>query len=222
VAFSGAGLSAGSGIATFRDPGEGLWARFDPMRLASPEGFAEDPETVLEWYAWRRRKLANAQPNAGHRALAIDPRITNVTQNVDDLLERAGATGVVHLHGRIGRDRCHRGCGHDEPIDLADPPPGRACPACSGPMRPAVVWFGEALPEDEWTAAIRAIESADAMLVVGTSAAVHPAAGLIGLAARAGVRVVVVNHEATVVSGDADAEVLGPAELVLPRLLADH
>ena len=217
VSFSGAGLSAESGIATFRDK-TGLWAKFDPMRLASPEGFADAPDTVIEWYDWRRTKLAEAQPNPAHHALAGWPGMTNITQNVDDLLERAGASDVLHLHGRIDRDRCHGNCGHEERIALAAPPGRRDCPGCGAPLRPAVVWFGERLPEDTWMDAERAVVACDVLLVVGTSAAVYPAAGLIAMARSTGAAIIVVNPEQSGASELADVEIVAKAGEVLPAL----
>jgi NAD-dependent deacetylase len=221
VCFSGAGLSAESGLSTFRDRARGgLWARHDPMTLASPEGFHRDPDLVLAWYAWRREAVARASPNAGHLALAARRDVAHVTQNVDDLLERAGAAGVVHLHGIIGSDRCHGGCGHQEPVDLLDPPGRRPCRACGAEMRPAVVWFGESLPPDAWSAATEACASAAVLLVVGTSGVVQPAASLVGLARHHGARVVVVNTEATEAGSGADLELRGPAAEILPRILS--
>jgi len=224
VTFSGAGLSAESGVGTFRDAsGEGLWSNFDPMRLASPEGFANDPETVVEWYNWRRRQIAEAAPNPAHEALARRADIANVTQNVDDLLERAGANddAVIHLHGRIGVDQCNRaGCAYRETIDMANPPGLRACPDCRDRLRPGVVWFGEALPTDEWSRAEQACTSCDLLLVVGTSAVVYPAAGLVSVAKSTGATIVVVNTEPSGASHLADVEITGTAGDVIPRLLA--
>ncbi len=220
VCFSGAGLSAESGIATFRDATEGLWAKYDPTLLASPEGFAADPQLVTDWYASRRRTVAEAQPNPAHRALAGRDDIVNVTQNVDDLLHRAGAEQVIQLHGRIDADRCHGGCGHWEVVSLAEPPGLRDCPDCGQPMRPAVVWFGEALAPQHWQAAEMACRDCDTLLVIGTRAVVYPAAGLIGLAKSAGARIIVVNAQPTEAGRIADVEVLGPAGEVVPELLA--
>jgi NAD-dependent deacetylase len=220
VSFSGAGLSAESGVSTFRDAG-GLWAKYDPTKLASPRGFAEDPELVMNWYAERRRKLAAARPNPAHAALAARPDIVHITQNVDDLLERAGGRDIIHLHGTIGVDRCHRPCGHRETIDLADPPPLRACPRCGDRMRPDVVWFGEALPADTWQAAESACGACDVMLVIGTSAVVYPAAGLIGLARAAGSRIIVVNTEPSEASPLAEVELLGKAGEIVPELIGE-
>lgn len=222
VCFSGAGLSAESGISTFRDTEtDALWSRFDPMRLASPEGFADDPIRVIDWYNWRRAKLANASPNAGHLALAARPDIIQITQNVDDLLERAGITpdNIIHLHGTIIEDRCHHACGYRERIKLVSPPDLHDCPNCGAPMRPAVVWFGENLPEREWAAAQRACEQADCLVVVGTSAAVYPAASLIDYAKRKGASVIVVNTQPSGASSLADHELIGQAGVLLPMLL---
>ena len=219
VSFSGAGLSAESGVGTFRDP-DGLWARYDPTRLASPAGFAEDPELVISWYGDRRRRIARAAANPAHEALAARRDIVHVTQNVDNLLERAGARDVIHLHGTIAADRCHARCGHREAIDLADPPPLRPCPACGDRLRPDVVWFGEPLPADAWAAAERACRECDALLVIGTSAVVYPAAGLIGLAESCGAGIVIVNKEPSGASELADVELLGQAGAIVPQLLA--
>lgn len=222
VSFSGAGLSAESGVATFRDKATGgLWAKHDPMRLASPEGFRADPNLVIEWYAMRRRAVAQAQPNAAHYALAKRNGMVHVTQNVDDLLERAGAPGdaVVHLHGLIGRDRCHGLCGFDEPIDLANPPGLRVCPECGAPVRPGVVWFGESLPTEAWLKAEYACSQCDVLLVIGTSAAVYPAAGLISVARSAGAKVIVINTQPSGASELADVELIGPAGAFVPAVL---
>lgn len=223
VSFSGAGLSAESGVPTFRDAATGgLWSAFDPMRLASPEGFAAEPDLVLAWYAWRRQAVARAEPNAAHRALAARRDVRHVTQNVDDLLERAGARDVLHLHGTIGDDRCHGGCGHREPVDCGAEPAQRPCPRCGAPLRPAVVWFGEALPGDVWRAAETACRDADLLLVIGTSAVVHPAAGLIDVAGAAGARIVVVNPDASAADGVADLVVRGRAGDVVPGMLGER
>lgn len=224
VAFSGAGLSAESGIPTFRDShavSGALWTKYDPMTLASPEGFAADPQAVIAWYNWRRRTIAAAQPNPAHQALAAashNSGLVNVTQNVDDLLHRAGAQNVIQLHGSIAVDRCHGQCGHYEAIDLANPPDLRTCVRCGEPMRPGVVWFGESLPADAWTAAERACSQCDVLLVVGTSAAVYPAAGLINHAKSHGSRVIIVNTQPSEASRLADFELIGPAGEIVPQL----
>lgn len=221
VAFSGAGLSAESGVATFRDAATGgQWLKHDPMRLASQQGFREDPDLVIRWYSERRRNVARAEPNAAHRTLAAHERVMNVTQNVDDLLDRAGVKDVTRLHGTLVRDRCNAGCGFEEPIELADPPPFRPCPACGDHMRPSVVWFGEALPAGAWERAADTCTQCDAMLVVGTAAEVYPAAGLIDVARASGAAIIVINTQPSAASGSADLELIGPAGEVLPALLA--
>ncbi|MCH8259977.1 MAG: NAD-dependent deacylase [Planctomycetes bacterium] len=222
VSFSGAGLSAESGVPTFRDAQTGgLWAKHDPMRLASPQGFADDPELVSQWYAHRRRAIAEAQPNGAHIALARHPEMIHVTQNVDDLLHRAGAKQVIQLHGTIAADRCHASCGYEEAVDMTDPPGLRHCPDCGDQLRPAVVWFGEALPSSAWLDAEQACRDCDVLLVIGTSAVVYPAAGLIGLAKSAGAKIVIVNTQASDASSLADVELLGNASEVVPALLEE-
>ena len=212
--LTGAGMSAESGIPTFRGDRNGLWARFDPMSLATPEAWRSDRELVWGWYLWRMAVVRRAQPNAGHLALARLARrkaVSVVTQNVDDLHERAGSRDVVHVHGELFASRCDR-CGrparHDIPDAAADAPmlrvPPPRCDDCDGHLRPGVVWFGEALPTDAWNAAVAAVESCELLLVVGTSGLVHPAAGLPQLAKRNGARVVEVNPVESALSGVAD------------------
>jgi len=229
--LTGAGMSAESGIPTFRDALAGLWARFDPMQLASEEGFRADPALVWNWYAERRAGVRSAEPNAGHRALAAfaqrhPGRLTVVTQNVDDLHQRAGNTGTIRLHGDILADRwlddCPRGR-HGNACDTGRAAPGTppACAECGNRVRPGVVWFGEALP----LAALQAAEVAAAdgalMLVVGTSGAVWPAAGLAARARRAGAFVAILNPRPSEIDDDAHAVLRGTAAELLPRLLDD-
>ena len=224
--LTGAGMSAESGIPTFRDAMTGLWSRFDPARLASEDGFRADPAGVWTWYAERRVGMRAAQPNAGHRALADfarrhPGRLTVVTQNVDDLHQRAGNTDAIRLHGDILADRWLDRC----PL-RGDCPPSRAqpgvpprCADCANPLRPGVVWFGEALPEDALAAAERAAEGCALMLVVGTSGAVWPAAGLAGQARRAGARVWILNPEPSEIDDVAHRRLAGTAATLLPVLL---
>ena len=222
--LTGAGMSAESGVATFRDAQSGLWSRFDPMRLASPEGFRADPALVWRWYAWRREQVARAQPNAGHLALAKAAcrfdALSIVTQNVDGLHQRAGSREVIELHGSILRSRCLTGCGvaYDRPDDLPAGEPPR-CPDCGGWLRPDVVWFGEMLDPVRLQAAEAAVTGAEALLVVGTSGLVNPAAGLPAQARRAGVPVVIVNPQPTGIDATAVLMVAGTAAAVLPALL---
>ena len=223
AAFSGAGLSAESGLATFRDPDtDALWARYDPFELASLDGFEANPKRVIEWYNWRRGKYAGAGPNAAHRALAAQTRMSQITQNVDNLLEQAGAAPgrVYHLHGSMLYDRCHNpACDYTEAVNPAAPPPLRDCPRCGARLRPAVVWFGENLLQDTWQRAERLCRNLDCLLVIGTTATVYPAAGLIDLVRGHGGRIVVVDPNASAASGVADIYLAGSAAEILPMLL---
>jgi NAD-dependent deacetylase len=226
LVLTGAGMSAESGVPTFRDAQTGLWARFRPEELASPEGFAQDPATVWRWYAWRRGLVAKAEPNAGHRALAelesrLGERFDLVTQNVDGLHQRAGNRRVVELHGNIARTICSK---TREPIPYAwlaqhadrEPPPSPH--PSRGLARPDVVWFGEALPEDAVERAWSAAQRCDLCLVVGTSGLVHPAASLPVVAKRAGAFLVEINPQRTPISEIADASLPETAAHVLPVL----
>ncbi|MGV9714040.1 NAD-dependent deacylase [Gordonia sp. NPDC003424] len=227
--FTGAGMSAESGIATFRDSETGLWERFSPGELASPEAWARDPALVWGWYQWRARLVAEAQPNAGHRALAdlaADRTVMVVTQNVDDLHERAGSNVISHLHGSLFAPRCsHCGVryhGVDAEPERAveelrvDPP---ACPVCLSAVRPGVVWFGEALPTDAWERAESAVAGSDVLIVVGTSGIVYPAAALPERAARRGIPVIEVNPDPSALSEIATCRIEAGAAVGLPALL---
>jgi NAD-dependent deacetylase len=222
VALTGAGISAESGIPTFRGPG-GLWRDFKPEQLATPEAFSADPDLVWEWYEWRRRLIAAALPNPGHLALAAFERCARdfvlVTQNVDGLHDRAGNERIVKLHGDIWIDRC-LDCDAEETVrfDDARVVSSHLC-GCGGLLRPGVVWFGEALPPDAWRAAEQAVRRAEVVLVIGTSSVVYPAAGLIPLAQAAGAKVIEVNPEETVFSGEIDCCLRGKAGEILPALL---
>jgi len=217
--LTGAGVSAESGIPTFRGSG-GLWKQFRAEDLATPEAFAHDPQLMWEWYDWRRGLIAAAKPNQGHIALAElerrTPNFTLITQNVDDLHERAGSKNILHVHGSIWTVRCME-CGR-EWLDLRSPLPSipPRC-ECGGLLRPGVVWFGESLPQDVRRQAERAARKAEIFLVVGTSAVVYPAAGLIHYAQGAGAAVIEVNIEAT---GAIDTFLAGPAGELLPQLIA--
>ena len=221
--FSGAGLSAESGLSTFRDPNvDALWSRFDPTELASLQGFEANPQRVIEWYQWRRSQHASVVPNAAHRALAAQQNLIQITQNVDHLLEQAGAAPdqVLHLHGSIMSDRCHTpGCEYRETVDLGEPPGPRKCPRCGDSMRPAVVWFGENLPEDIWLQAQRLCLAIDCLLVVGTSATVYPAAGLIALVKRQDGQIIVVDPNPGPAGDAADVFIEGTASEIVPDLL---
>jgi NAD-dependent deacetylase len=224
--LTGAGMSAESGIPTFRDAMSGLWARFDPEQLASEDGFRADPQRVWNWYAERRDGVRAAQPNAGHRALAAFARrrpgvLTLVTQNVDDLHQRAGNGDTIRLHGDILADRWLEPCRRGRACDPAAATPGEPprCADCANPVRPGVVWFGEMLPAQALAAAEQAATDCDLMLVVGTSGAVWPAAGLAGLARRRGGHVVIVNPQPSEIDAEAHAVLRGTAATLLPTLL---
>lgn len=220
--LTGAGISAESGIPTFRDAQEGLWAQYDVLDLATPEGFARDPELVWRWYEWRRDLIRRAQPNRGHAALARlaarVPRLTLVTQNVDGLHQRAGSTGVIEYHGNILRDRCTV---EQAVADRSGESGGSLprCAACGGLLRPDVVWFGESIPRDAMLLADLAAEDCDVFLSVGTSSLVYPAAGLAEVALRRRVPVVEINPNATDLTPQADIVLSGPSGQLLPALL---
>ena len=223
VCLTGAGVSAESGVPTFRDAQTGLWSRFDAEELASPQSFEQDPGLVWRWYMWRLDLLEAASPNAGHTALAqlagLCERFLLVTQNVDDLHEQAGSTDVIHLHGSLLRFRC-RGCAQPHHLTeeqrRADSPP--VCAACGELVRPDVIWFGEGLPWQAVEAAAEAAHSCELMLVVGTSGLVYPAAQLPFIAKRAGATVIDVNPEPGPISSIADLFMQGKSGEILPAL----
>lgn len=198
VALTGAGISAESGLATFREAQTGLWARFRPEELATPEAFARDPKLVWNWYAWRRSLVRSARPNAGHHAFVRvaqhAPRLTLVTQNVDGLHRRAGSADVVELHGDISRTKCSSEGTVVEAYEEDGEMPPR-CPGCGAYLRPDVVWFGEALPPAALDTATDAAARCDVFIAVGTSGVVFPAASLLPLALKAGATGIVVNPE---------------------------
>jgi NAD-dependent deacetylase len=220
--LTGSGISAESGVPTFRDAQTGLWARYDPMQLATAEAFGRDPGLVWEWYAWRRELVEKAMPNPGHEALAdLERSVTSfslVTQNVDGLHRRAGSQNVVELHGNIWRSKCSREGVVIEPhADDTEVPP--SCPLCGAPLRPDVVWFGEALPADELGEAVEAAHSCDLFLSVGTSGLVQPAASLPFEALQAGAVVVEVNPDETPLTRHVQYTLRGSAGKVLPALV---
>lgn len=222
--LTGAGISAESGIPTFRDPG-GLWQRFKPEELANVDAFLRNPSLVQGWYAHRRSVALEKQPNPGHEALAaleaLVPRFLLITQNVDGLHRRAGSRHVVELHGNILRSYC---------IDCGEPASETAlqataegmpaqCPACEGYIRPDVVWFGEMLPTEAVEQAYEAAQQAEVFLSVGTSAVVYPAAGIPLLAKEHGAYVAEVNVEPSAIAGRLDEVLVGKAGAVLPGLV---
>ena len=222
AALTGAGISAESGLATFRDAQTGLWARYDPRELATPSAFARNPKLVWDWYAWRRECVAAAQPNAGHFALAqIERRARGfllITQNVDGLHQRAGSHHVVELHGSIARVKCSR---EDTIVETWDAPPGEVprCANCGAFLRPDVVWFEEMLPGTALAAAEDAARRCEVLLVIGTSAEVYPAGALPLLARERGARVVEINPNPTPVSAIADDILRGSAGNLLSAIV---
>ena len=220
--LTGAGVSAESGVPTFRGNG-GLWKQRRAEDLATPAAFTRDPKFVWEWYDWRRSVLAQVKPNPGHHALAeLERRASNftlITQNVDGLHELAGSRNVLRLHGSVWAVRC-LDCGEermDRRIPLPEIPP--KC-ECGGMLRPGVVWFGEALPAKVWRAAENAARAADLFLVIGTSAVVYPAAGLAQIAKSSGARVVEINIAETPLSSGIDSFLRGRSGELLPQLIA--
>ena len=221
--LTGAGISAESGVPTFRDAQTGLWAQVDPLKLATPDAFRRDPKLVWDWYAWRRQLVASAQPNAGHRALVVlEDRVSDfvlITQNVDGLHRRAGSRNVVELHGNIGRVKCSREHTIVEHwTEVGDEVP--RCSGCGALLRPDVVWFEETLPADALHAAEDAASRCQILLVVGTSAEVYPAAALPDCAKAAGATIVEINPHPTPLSDVADYVLRGPAGVMLPALVA--
>ncbi len=238
--LTGAGISAESGVPTFRDAqtgpsagsGQSLWAKYDPTELATPEAFRRNPRLVWEWYAWRRGLVSKAQPNPGHVALveleshlslAQPPagdasRFTLITQNVDGLHQRAGSRNIIELHGNLNRTKCFAEEVVIEGWQETGAAPPR-CPRCGGLLRPDVVWFGEALPRQALAGAVEAASTCEVFLSIGTSALVQPAASLPYMALERGAVVVEINPDETSLTADATCALRGPAGVVLPALL---
>lgn len=220
--LTGAGISAESGIKTFRDP-DGLWAKFNPMELASIDGFMSNPQRVWEWYQYRREIINKAQPNPGHYALVefekLFPQFTLITQNVDRLHQRAGSSNVIELHGNIVENHCFN-C--KEPyFGETDLPDGQIprCPKCGGLIRPSVVWFGEMLPVDALEQAEQAAMECDVFFSIGTSAEVYPAANLPYVAKRSGAVLVEVNPNPTVLTPYCDFKIAESSAVGLPKIV---
>jgi NAD-dependent deacetylase len=222
TASTGAGISVESGVPTFRDRQKGLWAQYNPEELSTPRAFLRNPRLVWEWYAWLRKQVAAANPNAAHHALArmegIFPQFHLVTQNIDGLHQRAGSKRVIELHGNITRSKCF-----DENTvfttwdETGEVPP--KCPDCGGWLRPDVVWFEEPMPEVEMELAERASTGCDVFISIGTSVVVYPAAALPFEALRSGATVVEINPQPTALTEEAHYVLPGPAGNVLPELL---
>ncbi|MBK8901605.1 MAG: NAD-dependent deacylase [Anaerolineaceae bacterium] len=221
--LTGAGISAESGVPTFREAQTGLWARYSPEELATPQAFQRNPQLVWEWYAWRRELVSRAEPNLGHVALAelagLVPQFTLITQNVDGLHQRAGSPNVICLHGNIQETKCfaREHVLDNWPESEAVPP---TCPTCGSLLRPNVVWFGENLPAAALQTAVAAAESCDVFLTIGTSALVQPAASLPLRAVERGATLVEVNPQATPLTRFADFALAGAAGEVLPVLVS--
>lgn len=206
--FTGAGMSADSGLETYRDPETGVWSKVDPQAMASIDAWARDPEPMWAWYRWRAGQAMKARPNAGHEAIAywegshLVDTVHVTTQNIDNLHERAGSTGVTHLHGSLFEFRCSicskpwrdDGDYPAEPVERLTPP---TCSLCGNPVRPGVVWFGEALPQEEWAVAESRMREADLVVIVGTSGIVYPAASLPVLAHQRGVPILEITPKET-------------------------
>ncbi|MBF8283477.1 MAG: NAD-dependent protein deacylase [Anaerolineales bacterium] len=230
AALTGSGISAESGIPTFRDAqtgpsassGQALWSKYRPEELATPEAFRRNPRLVWEWYEWRRGLVAKAAPNPGHLALAElerrVPRFTLITQNVDGLHQQAGSRNVIELHGNLRRTKCFDENGVVDAWPATDDVPPR-CPRCGGLLRPDVVWFGEALPQSALAAAIEAAQTCDLFFAIGTSALVQPAASLPFQAIQRGVVTVEINADATPLTPRVTHALCGSAGEVLPALL---
>jgi len=219
--LSGAGISAASGIPTFRGKDDSLWSQYRPEQLATPEAFAADPELVWRWYDWRRGLIAGAEPNAAHTALATlaqQTQLSLITQNVDGYHQQAGSTDVVEFHGSIWTVRCMR-CSYetlDRRVPLPIPP---HCPECDALLRPGVVWFGEGIPPQAHEDATLAAANCQVFLVIGTAGAVYPAAGLVDLARSRGAYVAEFNLEPSGVTDRCDLFVQGSAADTVPLLL---
>jgi NAD-dependent deacetylase len=216
VVFTGAGMSAESGVPTFRDALTGLWARYDAQTLATPEAYDRDPALVWSWYEWRRALVERVHPNAGHEAVAaLD--CTVITQNVDDLHERAGSNNVIHLHGSLFAPRCSV-CAEPAPSAMGAESLS-TCVSCAAPVRPGVVWFGERLPTAAFEQAVEAAANCDVLITVGTSGLVYPAAEIPQVTQRMGGTVIQVNPQATPLDPFCAVNLRGPAAEILPALL---
>lgn len=226
--LTGAGVSKESGVPTFRDAMDGLWAQYNPEELATPFAFEQNPKLVWDWYQWRRQLVSGAKPNAGHIALTEleqhKDSVVVITQNVDDLHEQAGSTDIIHLHGNIARNKCFDDCqGEPTIIDIntleydADTVP--RCPHCNAYVRPDVVWFHEGLPSHALNRAMHLSQTCDVMLVIGTSGLVSPASQLPSMAKRSGATVIEVNPDYSMITRIADIKLDGKSGEMLPKVI---
>jgi NAD-dependent deacetylase len=218
--LTGAGVSAESGVPTFREAQDGLWAKYNPQDLATPEAFVADPVLIWRWYRWRREMVAAVEPNPGHYAIArlgdFVPGLTLVTQNVDNLHQRAGSRNVIQFHGNVFEDRCFADGSLQHGDGDADVP---VCADCGSNLRPGVVWFGEAIPERALNASSAAAADCDVFLSIGTSSQVYPAAGLADLAKQNGAMVAEINPNPTMHAANFDFAIAGNSGVVLPELV---
>jgi NAD-dependent deacetylase len=222
--LTGAGISAESGVKTFREAQTGLWSRYDPSQLATPEAFKRDPQLVWEWYTWRRELISVAQPNPGHFALVemgtYFSEFTLITQNVDGLHRRAGSRSLIELHGDISRTKCSiENVQVSKWSETGEIPP--RCPRCGGQLRPDVVWFGENLPEKELKNAFQVASSCQLFFSIGTSSLIEPAASLPFHALQKGAKVIEINIDQTPLTANADWHLSAPAGQVLPVLVEE-
>jgi NAD-dependent deacetylase len=222
VVLTGSGTSAESGVPTFREAQTGLWSKYNPEELATPQAFQSNPQLVWDWYQWRRRLILAADPNPGHYALArmamLFQKFTLITQNVDGLHQRAGIEDVIELHGNIMKNKCFD-CEAIVNLNIEETSCPPRCPECNGLIRPGVVWFGENLPVNQLTLAVNAAQKCDLFFSVGTSALVHPAASLPITAIHAGVKVIEINTNSTPLTPLASEVLCGPAGEILPKLV---
>lgn len=233
VAFTGAGMSKDSGLDTFRDAQTGIWERINPQDMASLNSWAKDPDPMYAWYLWRGHVCQQAKPNAGHKAIAewetadwaaergMEVRV--VTQNIDDLHERAGTRRISHLHGSLFSYRCcicHKPARTpefpSEQLERVTPP---NCSLCGNPVRPGVVWFGEPLPHKDWDVSEAAMSEADLVVIIGTSGVVYPAAGLPQVAKSAGAKILEISPERTELTGLADWSLRATAAEGVPAIV---
>ncbi len=219
--LTGSGVSAESGVPTFREAQTGLWEQYDPHELATPDAFQRDPALVWRWYCWRRELVASVDPNAGHHALVklagLVPTLTIITQNVDGLHQRAGSDKVIEFHGNLFENRCFvEGCAITDADMSAEVP---VCTGCGAMLRPGVVWFGESIPESVMHAADSAVRDCDLFFSIGTSSLVWPAAGFAEAARQQGASVVEINLDATPMSSQTDFRLQGKSGTLLPELV---
>jgi len=224
VVLTGAGVSAESGVPTFRGAQTGVWAQFKPEELATPEAFRRNPRRVWEWYAWRREQLRRILPNPAHVAIAelegLYSKFTLVTQNVDGLHQLAGSQNAIELHGNITHTKCFAEETRVElPAESDEIPP--RCPDCGSYLRPDVVWFGEALPEEALTTALAECTASDILLSIGTSGLVYPAATLPYSAAESGATIVEINPQPSLLADSADFVLRHAAGAILPKLVKE-